>query len=95
MKSIHGFMTILCLVLSGSVASAADEMKADPSAGERIGGQAGLRYPQEKQQSVADPSAGERIGGQAGLRHPQEKQQSVADPSAGERIGGQARLKGE
>ena len=68
MKYIYGSMTLLCLVLSGSVASAADEMKADPSAGERIGGQAGLRYPQEKQQSVADPSAGERIGGQARLK---------------------------
>ena len=88
-------MTMLCLVLSGSAASAADEMKADPSAGERTGGQAGWRPHQEEQQSVADPSPGERIGGQAGRRPHQEKQQSVTDPSAGEKIGGQAGLKGE
>jgi len=68
MKYIYGSMTMLCLVLSGYAASAADEMKADPSAGERIGGQAGLRHPQEKVEGVADPSAGERIGGQARLK---------------------------
>ena len=68
MKYIYGSMTKLCLVLSGYTALAADEMKTDPSAGERIGGQAGLRYPQEKVEGVADPSAGKRIGGQARLK---------------------------
>jgi len=62
---------LLCLGLSGTAASAADEMKAGQSA-ERIGGQAGLRGDQEKLKGVAGQSA-ERIGGQAGLRGDQLK----------------------
>jgi len=83
---------LLCLGLSGTAASAADEMKAGQSA-ERIGGQAGLRGDQEKLKGVAGQSA-ERIGGQAGLRGDQEKLKGVAGQSA-ERIGGQAGLRGD
>ena len=100
MKPVYASFWVLSLFaltfgMQSRAASAADEMKADQSAGERIGGQAGLRYHQEKLEGVADQSAGERIGGQAGLRFHQEKLEGVANQSAGERIGSQAGLKGE
>ena len=94
---------LLCLGLSGNVASAADAMKAC-QAGERIGGQAGRGYePVKQQEHIAAIQAGERIGGQAGRGYePVEqigeqagrgyypvKQVRVAT-HAGERIGGQA-----
>jgi len=68
---------LLCLGLSGNVASAADAMKAC-QAGERIGGQAGRGY---------EPV--EQIGEQAGRGYYPVKQVRVAT-HAGERIGGQA-----
>jgi len=68
---------LLCLGLSGNVASAADAMKAG-QAGERIGGQAGRGY---------EPV--EQIGEQAGRGYYPVKQVGVAT-HAGERIGGQA-----
>jgi hypothetical protein len=68
---------LLCLGLSGNVASAADAMKAG-QAGERIGGQAGRGY---------EPV--EQIGEQAGRGYYPVKQVRVAT-HAGERIGGQA-----
>ena len=93
---------LLCLGLSGNVASAADAMKAG-HAGERIGGQAGPGYESVKQQEhIAAIQAGERIGGHAGrgyepVKHRGEqagrgyypKQEHGATP-AGERVGGQA-----
>ena len=66
---------LLCLGLSGNVASAADAMKAC-QAGERIGGQAGRGY---------EPV--EQIGKQAGRGYYPVKQVRVAT-HAGERIGG-------
>ena len=45
--------------------------------GERIGGQAGRGYDQNKRESVA-AQAGERIGGQAGRGYDQDKLQRVA-----------------
>ena len=56
---------VLCLGLSGHAVSAADDMTAG-HAGERIGGQAGREYEQQKQERIA-AHPGERIGEQAGL----------------------------
>src|SRR6185295_7130982 len=64
---------LLCLGLSGNLASAADAMKAGQS-GERIGGQAGRGYEPVKQKNVAAIQAGERIGGQAGRGYEPVKQ---------------------
>ena len=80
---------LLCLGLSGNVASAADVMKAG-QAGERIGGQAGRGYEPVKQEHMAVIQAGERIGGQAGRGYEPVKQEHMAVIQAGERIGGQA-----
>jgi len=80
---------VLCLGLSGHAVSAADDMTAG-HAGERIGGQAGREYEQQKQERVAVPLPGERIGGQAGRGFEPVKQERVAAPLPGERNGGQA-----
>ena len=94
---------LLCLGLSGNVASAADAMKAG-QAGERIGGQAGRGYePVKQQEHTAAIQAGERIGGQAERGYEPVKQigeqagrgyhpvnQERVATHAGERIGGQA-----
>lgn len=94
---------LLCLGLSGTVASAADAMKAG-QAGERIGGQAGRGYEKAKQQEHrAAIQAGERMGGHAGRGYEPIKQigeQAVRGSNSvkqdriathvGERIGGQA-----
>ena len=58
---------LLCLGLpyaaqADYAASAADKLKAD-QAGDRIGGQAGLSYDQEKRERIV-AQAGDRIGGQ-------------------------------
>jgi hypothetical protein len=45
---------LLCLGLSGCAAPVADKMKADQSAADRIGGQAGLKSDQEKLEGVAN-----------------------------------------
>ena len=57
---------LLYLGLSGNAVSVADQMKTG-HAGDRIGGQAGRGYEQEKQQHKVATHVGERIGGQAGL----------------------------
>jgi hypothetical protein len=69
---------LLCLGLSGNVASAADAMKAG-HAGERIGGQAGRGYePVKQQEHIAAAHAGERMGGQAGWGYEQTERERVA-----------------
>lgn len=94
---------LLCLGLSGTVASTADAMKAG-QAGERIGGQAGRGYEKLKQQEHrAAIQAGERMGGHAGRGYEPVKQrgeqagrgsnsvkQDRIAAHVGERIGGQA-----
>ena len=79
---------LLCLGLSSHAVSAADEMKTD-HAGERIGGQAGRGYEQEKWEHIAAIHAGERIGGQAGRGYEHVTRERITT-RAGERIGGQA-----
>ncbi len=93
---------LLCLGLSGNVASAAEAMKAGQS-GERIGGQAGRGYEHVKQQNIVATQAGERMGGHAGRGYEPVKQigeqagrgyyplkQERIATHVGERIGGQA-----
>ncbi len=91
LAKIIGMMScgfLLCLGLSGHAASAANGMKADQS-GERIGGQAGRGYEQEKWEHISATQAGERIGGQAGRGYEHVYRERIPT-HAGERIGGQA-----
>jgi len=64
LPNIVGVMScgfLLCLGLSGNVASAEDAMKAG-DAGERIGGQAGRGYePVKQQEHIVTIHAGERV----------------------------------
>jgi hypothetical protein len=93
-SKIGGVMScgiLLCLGLSGCVAPAGNGTRADQSAVDRIGGQAGLKGDQEKLKGIPDQSAADRIGGQAGLEPHLEMREVEAGQSA-ERIGGQAGL---
>ena len=95
MKSGYAFFWVLSLfaltfAMQSGAASAADEMKADQSAGERIGGQAGLQAPIERRTITADSLGGLRVGGQAGLQAPLQQRTIAAESLGAIRVGSQA-----